>query len=87
MSALRVGMRARVRWSLHFPKFEGRECVITAGPCVFYSPSRQAFYEGWDTDLGPDFGPTSDQLEPILYDGNQLVEWSECLWQPEGQAA
>ena len=26
-------------------------------------------------------------VEPILYDGNQLVSWEECLWQPEGQAA
>ena len=24
-----------------------------------------------------------DCLEPILYDGNKTVEWSECLWQPK----
>jgi hypothetical protein len=27
------------------------------------------------------------QLEPILYDGNKVVEWSECLWRPERQGA
>jgi hypothetical protein len=27
------------------------------------------------------------QFEPIQYDGMQPVEWSECLWQPEGQHA
>lgn len=27
------------------------------------------------------------QIEPIQYDGMQPVEWSECLWQPEGISA
>ncbi|ALN79483.1 hypothetical protein LA76x_1326 [Lysobacter antibioticus] len=27
------------------------------------------------------------QLEPARYDGMQPVDWSECLWQPEGVAA
>lgn len=24
----------------------------------------------------------SKHLEPIQYDGNKVIEWSECLWQP-----
>lgn len=28
-----------------------------------------------------------DKLEPIQDPGHQVVEWSECLWQPEGIAA
>lgn len=33
------------------------------------------------------FGPSPDQIEPILYDGNQLVRWDACLWQPQGVEA
>jgi hypothetical protein len=29
------------------------------------------------------FSPSAEQLEPIQYDGNKVIEWSECLWQPE----
>jgi hypothetical protein len=33
------------------------------------------------------FTPRPSKLEPILYDGNKTVEWSECLWQPNRQGA
>ena len=29
------------------------------------------------------FFGSDDQLEPIIRDGYQGVEWSECLWQPD----
>lgn len=28
------------------------------------------------------WGFTADQLEPIQYDGNALVAWESCVWQP-----
>lgn len=46
------------------------------------------------THIGLDVSPLFDsagvgfapeQLEPILYDGHQPVEWSDCLWSPHRQ--
>ena len=87
MSRFYVGQRVRIVgtnkpvMAAHF----GKEGVIVSA-CPVYPAS-------WDVS-GALFAADGVQcswaeasLEPILYDGNQLVQWSECLWQPEGQAA
>lgn len=88
MSKFYVGQRVRViRCDLR-PAFVGAETVIT-GRAEFVDQSWRGgdSWWGYPVALADGFLPPADYLEPILYDGNQTVEWSECLWQPEGVAA
>lgn len=77
MTTFYVGQRVRVvrtHWSLSY--LRGSETVLT----MFDG-------ERWHTTLRMnDHGywiGAPECFEPILYDGNKTVEWSECLWQPE----
>jgi hypothetical protein len=85
MSTFYVGQRVRVVRSRMFPEFVGRECVITEGPCIYYSRTLDCLYEGYTTSLHPQFGPRSDALEPIVDDGRQVISWADMadLWTPE----
>jgi hypothetical protein len=95
MSAFKIGQRVRLARPLK-PEFLGQEGVITdfdsAPKGTMPGTGRRLTIDcncgvAWDKNDGAVSWQHTDQLEPILYDGNQLVEWSECLWQPEGQAA
>lgn len=37
----------------------------------------------WDNSSRPFTAVKFWQLEPVQPEGNKVVEWSECLWQPE----
>jgi hypothetical protein len=101
MSRFYVGQRVRIKWSNRWPELAGREGQIvgaggpTLGPYAG-KPGWVVRPAGWFSACSPTpdddggfsrFCPIEAQLEPILYDGNQLVSWDACLWQPEGQAA
>jgi len=84
MSAFRVGQRVRiVRVSKpvnsHLVGLEARIAELMPAVSGASLDCHHLAKEGWFILL--------ENLEPILYDGNQLVSWEECLWQPEGQAA
>lgn len=43
---------------------------------------------GFEVDVGGDFFICRpEELEPIVPEGRQVVGWSECLWQPQGEVA
>ena len=98
MSRFYVGQRVRILWSTGWPELAGQEGVIVAAADGYMVAGARSQWivapDAWGSHFSPRegtrgggrFGPHSDQLAPA-YDGNQLVEWSECLWQPEGQAA
>ncbi len=69
----------------------GREAVIVALgalPCLNrdtganYIGEVRLQYEGGHTAI-----VNRDQIEPLTPDGWQPIEWSACLWQPEGEHA
>jgi hypothetical protein len=99
MTTFYVGQRVRIKWSHNWPELAGQDGIVEGyaeGPdirgiegAILVAPT------AWGTSMAPrpspfgatQFGPQADQLEPILYDGNKTVEWSECLWQPSHQGA
>jgi len=89
MTTFYVGQRVRLARPQH-PRHMGMTGTVSA---IF--PERQGFSYIVNCEIIPD-GPLvsgavpethTDRLEPILYDGNQLVSWSECAWKPEGVEA
>lgn len=77
-----IGTRVRVVKSA-FPSHVGKEGRIVG---VDPDDPRRAVYLldiiGCDGERG--WWCRHESVEPITkYDGNQVVEWSECLWQPE----
>jgi hypothetical protein len=94
MAAFYVGQRVRIVRVKSYPEVLGREAVITGFVSDAWDGERE--YAGWQLDFKVQkiksvapalYVARPSDIEPILYDGNQLVSWSECLWQPEGQAA
>jgi len=95
MSKFRIGQKVRVRYAMSMigKRFVGKEGIITEiqhvtvsrfqGDPVIYGLDICGIVRTRMTD----YGWSDSQLEPILYDGNQTVEWSECLWQPSGEHA
>lgn len=85
MSRFYVGQRVRIVGcgeGSRASRFIGVSCRITD------AAQNVLGWDMWGVDV--DEGRwcfLESELEPILYDGNQLVEWDACLWQPEGQAA
>lgn len=99
MSAFYVGQRVRIVANLDGGDTDdciGLEGVII-GDFATYNmrddddPSGPEFWTGWQVDVpasGSDFLVCGEgELEPIVDDGRKVVEWSDCLWQPEGVAA
>ena len=87
MSALRVGARARFARA---NSEEGRRHigeVVTLIEADVYSGNLERFDWAVRNERGEQGCVNAWQLDPILYDGNQLVSWSECAWQPEGVSA
>jgi hypothetical protein len=83
----KVGDRARLKTcGSAYSMWVGKEITILArGTVCDWKISVDGV---GDTYEGRGINANSRQLEPIQkYDGNQIVEWSECLWQPEGIAA
>lgn len=98
MTTFYVGQRVRIKYSNGWPELAGEEGVVegpspTAGACG--GSQYVVAPRCWGTSVAPkpgrrgtiQFWPNARQLEPILYDGNKTVEWSECLWQPNRQGA
>jgi len=85
MAAFRIGQRVRiVRVEIDFWAL-GKEATVAChesnGKLGILVDGFRSPHPSGECTVWP------DQIEPIQYDGNQLVSWSECLWQPEGQAA
>jgi hypothetical protein len=89
MAAFYVGQRVRMVRPRH-SQFIGDTGVIVAlyeqTPGLRYAHNCDV---RWDKPAPAHFATYThtDRLEPILPEGWQPVEWSECLWQPEGIAA
>lgn len=88
MKRLYAGCRVRIVAGANAlnPGMEGSEAIFR-----HYGPP-----PGWRLEKTDDcvvevrgemLGVNSDQLEPIIPEGHQIVSWSECLWQPEGEVA
>jgi hypothetical protein len=76
MSRFFVGQRVRVVRSDFYPQFVGREAVITEGLHACIKRSTGMTYYCYTVDLDPGFGPTADQLEPILPSGHRPSEYT-----------
>lgn len=98
MTTFYVGQRVRIKYSKGWPELAGTEGTIVWAVDELHEPTGVHMEwavapDVWGGVLSPRpgrfgdgcFGASSDQLEPILYDGNKTVEWSECLWQPNRQ--
>ena len=82
MSRFYVGQRVRIVRDIwgDTRHLIGKECVI--------SDLARDEFPGMPIGLAehPNFDFSPDELEPILYDGNQLVSWESMkdLWTPAG---
>lgn len=100
MAAFYVGQRVRVvrgyprpskgTYPKHSACFLGGEATVRGT----MSQPNAGFWtaDGCDISIQPDGFPRcgmvfSSMLEPIQPEGHKTVEWSKCLWQPEGIAA
>jgi hypothetical protein len=84
MTTFYVGQRVRVRTNA---TYEGLPWIDPRGKEARITSTRGRFMEYEFEIAGALFEANGDELEPILYDGNKTVEWSECLWQPSHQGA
>lgn len=88
MATFKVGQRVRIRYCQHpevFGDHSGKEGTVTG-----HRYGRNTVLIDGRPELRCDGYPNlfeDDQLEPIQYDGNKVIEWSECLWQPSHETA
>ena len=87
MTTFFVGQKVRIIRAHHHPEWIGQEARITRVNCTGQDVDG-SFYLGDGIDRINKFGipviAPKGSLEPIVPEGMQPVEWSECLWQPEG---
>lgn len=87
MTTFYVGQRVRIVRGINHPEWVGQEARITRVNCTGQDGSG-GFYVGDEIDRRNKFGRPAichkGSLEPIVPEGMQPVEWSECLWRPEG---
>jgi hypothetical protein len=86
MSKFNVGDRVRVIDSRELPQHEGEQTVITEVMGRAYHQHPDFPNDTWYcTELTFEDGERcvypAGALEPI-YDGNETVSWSSCVWQP-----
>lgn len=92
MATFYVGQRvrfAKAETMFGLP-FEGMECRVTKAITHALNPHTGEVFDAdyrIDFDCGQALAVFGRQLEPIVDDGRKVVEWSDCLWQPEGIAA
>jgi hypothetical protein len=90
-----VGQRIRIRWSLTWPELTGQPGRIIAKVSEAQRQYLPAGHSGewevapdtWGGSASPDeagyFFPSSEQLDPLMPDDMQPVEWSDCAWRPD----
>lgn len=88
MATFKAGQRVRIKFCFNpqiYGDSAGKEGTVTGHIKSTHGMANAVFIDGW-----PELRPNGDrrafldeQLELIQYDGNKIVEWSECLWQPE----
>jgi hypothetical protein len=90
MSAFYVGQRVRIVGAGRSKHLIGTEARVVRWRDDAYAGGG-VVYSGWELDVfnryGVPFVAYPHQIEPIVDDGRKVVEWSDCLWQPEGVAA
>lgn len=97
MAVFKAGQRVRIRWSNGWPYLAGKTGVVvgpgtltrTKEPCLRVNP------DCWPGGVAPPGGhkpggwfgakPEFGQIEPLVPEGMQPVEWENCLWQPAGE--
>lgn len=90
MSRLKVGQRVRVK----YVENECNKALVGAEGTVTQIIETKDEIVLYGLDISPlqrvgsfAVGLMREQLEPANYDGNDLVEWSGTLWQPETEEA
>jgi hypothetical protein len=88
-----VGQRVRIKWSAK-PERVGMHATVTSGltwinhhdhglvlcHCIAIDGIGE-----WNTN-GTVISYLPQNLEPV-YDGDQKISWSECVWQPKKETA
>jgi hypothetical protein len=103
MTTFHVGQRVRIRWCEVPELIGGEAIIEAIEAWAAFDPPvlegrvrvGEAAYvlrpDLWRSSTSPisghRFALRAQHIEPILYDGNKVVEWSECLWRPEGVSA
>lgn len=91
MAVFKIGQR--VRCVGHYdgpagirPECHGKEAVVK-GVGSYFGTARDGSkgYQPYLVQLltGEIYTAEGCDLQPITYDGNQTVEWKDCLWIPE----
>lgn len=95
MAALKVGTRVKLVRPRD-PEFYGLEgvivevgfwpkgtrCVDEKSGSMTTTQADAEYIVSWNGRLRRSYA-SHWRIEPIIYDGNQVVSWEECLWQPE----
>lgn len=91
MATFYVGQRVRIVGAGASLFLIGTEARIVRWSDRAFCRQREEVYSGWILDVqavdGAPFCARPEWIEPIVDDGRKVIEWSECLWQPEGIAA
>lgn len=85
MATFRVGQRVRIVGALkEFEYLIGKEAVVTSGllPVAGFLEHRLEIDGVPPPPHCTCWSAAPGHLEPIQPERNQMVEWSECAWQP-----